>query len=131
MITIPIVLVVDDERSVREALARLFAREGIGALTASTLDEARLLCARHRGSLRAVVIDLCLGGENGLDLVRELAGEPGAPRLLVFSASVDGLVRERALALGADEVLAKPSSPPAILAALRRELGPLGLGVLR
>ena len=130
MTVTPIVLVVDDERSVREALARLLQREGICVLTATSLDEARLLCARHRGRLRAVVIDVQLGGENGLDLVRELAGEPGAPRLLVFSASVDGLVRERALALGADEVLVKPSSPTAILAAVRRELGPLGLGVL-
>ena len=120
MIQAPIVLVVDDERPVREALVRLFERAGMPALGASGLAAARRLVDRHRASLRAVTVDLRLGREDGLDLVREIGRSPGAPAVVVFSASADGPARARALALGAHDVLDKPASPSAILDAVRR-----------
>lgn len=127
----PIVLVVDDEPPVREALIRLFERAGLPALGAAGLTCARALVAGHRATLRAVTIDLRLGDGDGLDLVREVARTPGAPPILVFSASVEPAMRARALALGAHDVLAKPASAAEILEAVRRVLGPIPHGGAR
>ena len=125
-----IVLIVDDDASVREALQRLFAREGIGAIGARNLSEARERIASHATTLRIAIIDLELGQEDGLDLVRELKGSASPPSILVFSAAADGGARAQSLALHAEDVLAKPASPQAILAAVRRSLGDKYPGVI-
>ena len=124
----PIVLIVEDDPFVRTALCRLLDRAGIASIDAAGLDEARECLARHGASLRAAVVDIELGAENGLDLVKELHQRGTSPSILVFSASLDGTSSEEAIGRGADEVLAKPATPEAILAAVRRRLDATGSG---
>jgi two-component system, NtrC family, response regulator AtoC len=126
----PIVLIVDDDASVREALQRLLSREGIGAIGARSLGEARERIALHATALRIAIIDLELGQEDGLDLVRELKRSTSPLSILVFSAAADGGARAQSLALEGEVVLAKPASPQAILTAVRRTLGDVYPGVI-
>jgi two-component system nitrate/nitrite response regulator NarL len=69
-------LVVDDNPSFLEAARILLGREGITVVgTASTSAEA----LRQASTLRpdVILIDIALGGENGFDLARRLAGSTG------------------------------------------------------
>lgn len=64
--------------------------------------------------LRGLIIDLNLPDGYGLDLVREVKGDPrlaDSLRVVVFSTSANPYDRERALDLGADAVFEKPSIP--------------------
>ena len=124
----PIVLIVEDDPFVRTALCRLLDREGIASIDAAGLDEARECLARHGATLRAGVVDVELGAENGLDLVNELHHRGSPLSILVFSASLDGASSAEAIGLGAAEVLPKPAPPEAILAAVRRRLDAAGSG---
>lgn len=119
----PVVLVVDDDTSVREALGRLLCREGYDVDLASGLTAARRFVALRRSALRVAIVDVGLGAENGIDLVRELRAWDTPPAILVFSAAPDAAARAEAQALGVDEFLAKPASPGIILASMRRILG--------
>jgi DNA-binding response OmpR family regulator len=124
----PVVLIVEDNFFVRKALGRLLEREGIPSVDAAGLEEAREHLVGHGATLRAVVIDIDLGDENGLDLVHELRQGGRRPKILVFSASLDNASRAGAIGLVADEVLVKPASPKAILAAVQRQLDAAGSG---
>jgi DNA-binding response OmpR family regulator len=126
---IPIALIVDDDPRVREALQRLLEREGLDTVGAGNLAGARERIARHRDTLQVVIVDLGLGEEDGLDLVRELRRSDPPPSILVFSAVADGARGAQALALGVDRVLTKPASPDAIVDAVRRVLAGADPGV--
>jgi DNA-binding NtrC family response regulator len=123
MATDPVVLVVEDDDSLRNALTRLMSHDGLCAIGVGTLEDARDEVTSHAPTLQAVIVDLGLGTESGLDLVREVhVDHPWLP-VLVFSAEVDSFAREESIALGACEVLMKPAPPNAILAAVRRAIG--------
>ena len=66
------VLVVEDNGDIRELLGDLFAREGYRFALVENGEEMRRELAR--GDVDAVVIDLLLRGESGLDLAREADG---------------------------------------------------------
>jgi len=123
MATEPVVLVVEDDDALRSALTRLMSHDGLCAIGAGTLEDAREEVTSHAPTLKAVIVDLGLGTESGLDLVREVhVGHPELP-VLVFSAETDSLACSESIALGACEVLTKPASAHAILAAVRRAIG--------
>jgi DNA-binding NtrC family response regulator len=84
----PTVLVLDDETSVRTAMARILGRYGYEAVTAATLDEARALL-RSR-SIQALILDVRLNeGGSGLDLLATIRGEPAFQKapVLVFTGT--------------------------------------------
>lgn len=120
----PVVLVVDDDAGLRGALRRLLERKGVATVAAASLAGAREQLVAYRRTIEVVIVDLGLGAEEGLDLVREVRRSSARPSILVFSAEADGAAGAQAAALGADEILVKPACPEAILAAVRRILGP-------
>ena len=113
------VLIVDDDPGLRGALARGFRVQGLRVLTAADYSEAVALVERERPAL--AVVDLNLGFESGLDVLRGIkALEPATAVLMLtgyptFASAVD------AIHLGAISYLPKPASPKAILAELARK----------
>lgn len=65
------VLIVDDESSLRTALFRMLDRKGLGVITASRADEAKMLCQGDQ-ALDLALVDLNLPDGNGLDLMAHL-----------------------------------------------------------
>ena len=71
----PTVLVLDDDEGVRTSRASLLELYGYGAVTASTLDEARTLLGNT--SVQALILDVGLKeGGTGLDLLRTIRERP-------------------------------------------------------
>ena len=101
----PHVLVVDDDRRLRELLARFLAAHGYRVTTAASAAEAQA----KRGSLvfDALVLDVMMPGENGFDLARRIRAESQVP-ILMLTARADPADRVTGLEIGADDYLPKP-----------------------
>ncbi|HEX5766625.1 MAG TPA: ATP-binding protein, partial [Burkholderiales bacterium] len=115
------VLVVDDD--IRNVFAMTSALElhGITVLHADSGREAVEALAHERG-VEAVLMDVMMPGLDGLDtigLVRALEGYGGVPIIAVTANAMRG-DREKCLAAGANEYLAKPVNVDALLAALAK-----------
>jgi DNA-binding response OmpR family regulator len=106
------VLVVEDEREIRDLLRRYLERAGLPVLTVAGGAEAiRML---NEGSARLVLLDLGLPDVDGEEVLRaaRAAGEVPVIVLTARSAAED---RIRGLALGADDYVTKPFSPTEVV----------------
>jgi two-component system, OmpR family, response regulator MprA len=99
-------LVVDDDREVREAITRALKLEGFAVLAASDGEEALEAVSTHRPD--AIILDIAMPGLDGLGVARALrAAEDRTPILLLTAR--DGLAdRVFGLDAGADDYLVKP-----------------------
>ena len=111
--TLPLhVLVIDDERNIRQTLA--ICLEGFGCKVEQVATAAAAVDAVHREPFDLAFCDLRLGTENGLDLLPRLLGErPGLDVVIITAyATIDTAVE--AMRRGAKDYLPKPFSPAQI-----------------
>jgi two-component system phosphate regulon response regulator OmpR len=106
----PHLLVVDDDRRLRELLRRYLADSGFRVTGAADAVEARAQLASFAFDL--VVLDVMMPGENGLDLTRSLRQQatPHIP-VLLLTAMAEPEDRVNGLEHGADDYLVKPFEP--------------------
>lgn len=116
----PRILVVDDERDVREMMVDLFEGDGYEVVAAATLNEAQE--ALEGPELDAIITDLKLGHQNGLELLRSARErDPDAIVILVTGfASVRTAID--ALRDGAYDYIQKPFDLDRLSAVLERGL---------
>ncbi len=115
----PHVLVVDDDRDIRDLLSRFLARSG---LRVSAARDAREMDLRLRDSrIDVVVLDLMLPGKDGLTICRELRAGSRLP-VIMLTAMGEATDRIVGLEVGADDYLAKPFEPRELLARIRAVL---------
>jgi two-component system, OmpR family, response regulator len=119
METLPHLLVVDDDREIRELLARFLERNRFRVTTARDARDARR--AWPNGHYQLVVLDLMLPGEGGLDLARWMRSQSDVP-IVMLTAMGDETDRIIGLELGADDYLPKPFNPRELLARIRAVL---------
>jgi len=113
-------LIVDDHPVVREGLSHLLNREAELRVEwqASSTEEALQICRAHAPDM--AIVDLSLGDESGLDLIRALrAGNPELP-ILVMSVHDESLYADRVLQAGARGYLMKHMGPKHIVDAIRQ-----------
>jgi two-component system OmpR family response regulator len=115
----PHILVVDDDREIRDLLARFLERQQFRVTTARDAREARR--AWPNGHYQLVVLDLMLPGESGLDLCRWLRAQSDVA-IIMLTAMGEETDRIIGLELGADDYLAKPFNPRELLARIRAVL---------
>ena len=115
----PHILVVDDDREIRDLLSKFLERQGMRVTAARDAKEARRLWPLGRYHL--VVLDLMLPGESGLDLARWLRAEASVP-IVMLTAMAEETDRIVGLELGADDYLGKPFNPRELLARIRAVL---------
>jgi DNA-binding response OmpR family regulator len=108
----PTVLVVEDERDIREVLRRYLERAGLSVLTSGTGAEAIRLLTSAPPDL--VVLDLGLPDVDGTDVLREIHAA-GRPPVLVLTARSTVDDRIHGLQLGADDYVTKPFSPAEVV----------------
>src|SRR3954454_24102458 len=116
---IPHILVIDDDREIRDLLARFLEKQRMRVTAARDGKEARR--AWLNGHYQLVVLDLMLPGESGLDLARWLRSQGDTP-LVMLTAMGEETDRIIGLELGADDYVPKPFNPRELLARIRAVL---------
>src|ERR1700691_5056236 len=119
----PHILVVDDDREIRDLLARFLERHRIRVTAVRDGLEARRAWAN--GHYHLVVLDLMLPGETGLDLARWMRSQANVP-IVMLTAMGDETDRIIGLELGADDYVPKPFNPRELLARIRAVLRRVG-----
>ncbi len=113
----PIVLVVDDDSGVREALARLFRSIGLSAEMFGSASE--FLGSRLPDVTSCLVLDVRLPGLSGLDFQAELAKQNIKIPIIFITGHGDIPMTVRAMKGGAVEFLTKPLREQDLLDAVR------------
>jgi signal transduction histidine kinase/CheY-like chemotaxis protein len=103
--TQPLLLVIDDDSSVRDLMERICAKQGFRVLTAGSGDEGLRLAREKRPDL--ITLEIQMPGADGWEVLRTLRADPALARTpVVVITIVDD--RDRGLSLGATEYLVKP-----------------------
>ena len=113
------VLVVDDDREIRDLLARFLKKHSFRVITAK--DGKEMYKALSQWSIDLIVLDLMLPGEDGLALCRKLREKSSIPviMLTMLNEETDRIV---GLEMGADDYLPKPFNPRELLARMKAVL---------
>ncbi|MEA2991789.1 MAG: two-component system, OmpR family, phosphate regulon response regulator OmpR [Alphaproteobacteria bacterium] len=104
----PHLLVVDDDRRIRDLLSRFLATEGYRVTTAETAADARAKLDGLRFDL--LILDVMMPGETGFELARAIRQTSAVP-ILMLTARDEKESRIEGLEIGADDYLSKPFEP--------------------
>ncbi len=113
------ILIVEDQPITRYGLARLIGSEPDMIEVGQATDRASALELFATSHPDLVIVDLHLGQDDGLELVKELLGRRSDVSILVFSFMDEALFAARALRAGARGYLMKDAPAEVILAAIR------------
>ncbi len=116
---VPHILIVDDDREIRELLCRFLIHHGLRASAAADGREMKKALAER--AIDLVVLDVMLPGEDGLSLCRGLRASADTP-VIMLTAMGEEVDRIIGLEMGADDYLAKPFSPRELLARIKAVL---------
>ena len=104
----PHLLVVDDDRRIRDLLSRFLFSEGYRVTTANNAAEARTKLESL--SFDLLVLDVMMPGETGFQLAKSLRESSSVP-ILMLTAKAETESRITGLELGADDYVPKPFEP--------------------
>ena len=112
------ILVIDDEKNLRESIVEYLSLEKIEAVAASSGEEGQVLLQRE--VFDAVVLDLKMPGISGIELLQWI--RDAGPEVPVIMMSAFGEVQDavNAMKLGARDYLVKPFDPEELVLRLRR-----------
>jgi two-component system alkaline phosphatase synthesis response regulator PhoP len=122
------VLIVEDERDIRELLRYNLEQEGFTVLEAAEGVLALALVRRERPAV--VILDVMLPGMSGLDICRTLRQDEDTERVPIVMLTAKAAESDKVVGLeiGADDYVTKPFSPRELVArvraVLRRAQGP-------
>ncbi|HUR27768.1 MAG TPA: ATP-binding protein [Planctomycetota bacterium] len=119
-----LVLVVDDEESIRRVTRAMLERSGYRVLLATSGEEALALHRAHQGELKLILTDLMMPGMNGETLVRLVRAADPAVRLILMSGDVGVNGQDVAMTTLVHGMLEKPFTMAGILRSMNRALVP-------
>ena len=114
--TRPHLLVIDDEASIREPLAKYLERQGFRITEASDAAVGRSSLSAY--DIDLVLLDIMMPGEDGLSLCRHIAATDGPP-VILLTAKSEETDRIIGLEIGADDYVVKPFSPRELVARIK------------
>jgi FixJ family two-component response regulator len=118
---VPVIAVVDDDKSVRESLAEFIESVGYEAALFSSAEEFLDSTGRY-DDLRCLILDVRLPGISGPELFSQLTGSRRSLPTIFITAHADAAVAGWATKPGVVSVLYKPFQPAALLKAVRSAL---------
>lgn len=113
----PHILVVDDDKRIRELLGRYLTQNGFMVTQADQAETARELIAVL--TFDAIVLDIMMPGEDGLSLTDSLKQDGLHTPILLLTAKSESDDRIAGLEAGADDYLPKPFEPRELLLRLK------------
>ncbi|GLK72389.1 response regulator [Ancylobacter dichloromethanicus] len=115
------ILIVDDDREIRDLVSSYLRKNGLRVTVAADGRQMRAFLDADRVDL--IVLDIMMPGDDGLVLCRELrAGKHKAAPVLMLTARNDETDRIVGLEMGADDYLAKPFAARELLARIKAVL---------
>jgi len=104
----PHILLVDDDRRIRDLLSRFLASEGYRVTTAMSASDARAILNGLHFDL--LILDVMMPGETGFELARFIRKSSTVP-IVMLTARHEAEARIEGLQIGADDYVAKPFEP--------------------
>ncbi len=104
----PHLLLVDDDRRIRDLLSRFLGNEGYRVTTAKSAADARAKLSGLHFDL--LILDVMMPGETGFDLARSIRTTSAVP-IIMLTARHEAESRIEGLQIGADDYVAKPFEP--------------------
>ena len=117
------VLIVDDDKNIREVVRFALSRAGHEVVEAA--DGRAALRAVAEQTIDAVVLDIIMPEEDGLEVCRKIRAQPGPQRavpILFLSSRDDEFDRVLGLEIGGDDYVTKPFSPRELVARVKAML---------
>ena len=122
----PLISIVDDDESMREAIRGLMTSLGYRVEAVASAQE--FLSSRHVRRTSCLIADMQMPGMTGLELHRHLSASRKLIPTILITAYPDNGVRERALSAGVSGYLSKPFKEDDLLACIRSALTHAGSG---
>ncbi len=114
------ILVVDDDKRLRDLLQRYLGEQGFFVKTAENAEVMDKSLARDTFDL--IILDLMLPGEDGLSICRRLRSNEPQQAIIMLTAKGDEIDRIVGLEMGADDYLPKPFNPRELVARIQAVL---------
>ncbi len=119
-----VVLLVEDETSVRRLIVRGLEQHGYQVLAASDGAAALRIEAQHRGAIALLITDVVMPGISGRELADAIKARRPAIKVLFISGYTDDEVLRHGVVVAHDAFFQKPFTPLALLARVREVLDP-------
>lgn len=113
------ILIVDDEKEIRELIAIYLKNEGYGVEMAKTGLEALQLVEEKKVDL--IILDVMMPVVNGIDACMKIREQHNTP-IIMLSAKVEDIDKILGLSVGADDYLTKPFNPLELIARVKAQL---------
>lgn len=113
----PHILIVDDDREIRELVGKLLERDGFRISRAES-GKAAWQVLNDR-AIDLIVLDVMLPGQDGLAICRELRGAHVTTPILMLTAKGDDIDKILGLEMGADDYLPKPFNGRELIARIK------------
>jgi len=110
-------LVVEDDEDVRFTVCTMLSSAGFIVHSTGSLAEAEAILDTH--DVTVAIIDIHLGSDDGLVLVRQLSDQPETA-VLIITGDTDPIDRILGIELGADDYITKPFNSRELLARIKR-----------
>ncbi len=120
------ILVIEDERDIRDLISYNLTREGYSVREADTAEKGLEYLKAHKADI--VLLDMMLPGIDGIEALRRIRADKSTavlPVIMVTARSEDADV-VACLELGADDYVSKPFSPRVLVARVRARLRETG-----
>jgi len=116
----PLIAIVDDDESVRDAVQTLL--ESTGRRTVAFASAEQFLASPALSTAQCLILDLRMPGIDGVELLRRMLAANHRIPTIILTAHADEVERARALAAGAMAFLPKPFRPAFLLEAVEASL---------
>jgi len=113
------ILIVDDHAFIRQGLRNFIEREPDFSVCGEATGRVEALSLCTKTTPHLVLIDLSLGNDSGLELVKDIAAQFSKIKMLVLSMQDELLYAERVLRVGAAGYVSKSEHPGRLIEAVR------------
>jgi PAS domain S-box-containing protein len=120
------ILLLEDDRGVRRAAARILRKHGYSVLEASNAGEGLMISEGHSGSIHLLLTDVVLPKISGVQFAQRLTAARNETKVLYMSGYTDEAVSVHGLSLDGLNFLAKPFTPRALVQKVSRILSQKG-----
>ncbi len=110
------ILVVDDDRGIRDLLGKFLRQHGYQ--TSLAKDGIEMQAQLESGGIDLIILDIMMPGEDGLSLCKKVRQHSSVP-IVMLTAISEEVERILGLELGADDYMSKPFNPRELLARIR------------